>query len=154
MKIEGWNPNKFDDQWEDIIRGKLIECANVVADWARIKCPVGTISRPQAKGKPRWTEREPGTLRRSIRTVYKKTKAGKVWRRKRTNIRVYAGHYLAFYALFVEFGVPHASAQPFLRPALYTSIPEMRAIISGGTHNLKDPFYDTVPEFESMLKGE
>lgn len=133
MRVEDWDPDRCDEQFEDIARERLIEAANVVADWARVKCPVGTIKRSvYTRGKYaglRWTEREPGTLRRSIRVVYKKTKTGKVLRRKRTNVRIYAGHYLAFYALFVEFGAPQAPAQPFLRPAFYASIPQIKSIL-------------------------
>ena len=132
MRVENWNPEKFDRTFEDIARSKLIDAANVVADQARIKCPKGTITRPQQRGKPKWTQREPWTLARSIRVVWKKTKAGKPWKRKRNTVRVYAGHYLAFYAYWVEFGAPQAAAQPFLRPALYGSIPEMAAIFEGG----------------------
>ena len=130
MRVENWAPDKYDGEFNEEAMRRLTECAEIVAEGARVKCPVGTISRPQAKGRPRWTERKPGTLRRSIRVVRKKTKTGKVWKRRRNNIRIYAGSWLAFYAPFVEFGAPHVKKkQAFLRPALYSSIPEIKSIL-------------------------
>lgn len=54
----------------------------------------------------RWTGRYPGQLRDTIR---RRTKGG--------NIRVYAGNFKVYYALFVERGTVKMKAKPFLRPS-------------------------------------
>jgi len=129
MRIGQWHPDKWDKEFEDIAMQRLMECAEVVAQKARLKCPVGTVTRPARPGQPRWMERIPGQLKRSIRVVRKKTKKGqgKPFKRSRT-VRIKAGHFLAFYATFVEHGCPTIK-KPFLRPALYSSIPEIRSIM-------------------------
>lgn len=126
MRIENWNPNVMDETFENIAIDRLIEAAEVVANAARRSCPVGTITRPMYKtgryaGKD-WTSRDAGRLKKSIRVVRKKTAGGKAFSRKR-DVRIYAGHYLAYYALIVEY------SKPFMRPALINSIPEIRAIV-------------------------
>ena len=136
MRVAQWAPDKYDGEFNEEAMQRLTECAEVVADWARVKCPVGHISRP-AHG-PRWTEREPGSLRRSIRVVRKKTKKGRggktsagsyLWKRS-NNVRVIAGHYLTFYPRFLEFGTSRPNSKhSFLRPALYSAIPEIRSIM-------------------------
>jgi hypothetical protein len=126
MRIENWNPNAYDETFEKIAIERLIEAAEVVADTARSKCPEGTVSRPIAKrgmyaGQP-WTSRDGGRLKKSIRVVQKKSKSGKPLSAKR-NVRVYAGHYLAYYAQIVEF------FRPYLRPALTQSISQVKTIL-------------------------
>ncbi len=116
----------MDETFENVAIERLVEAAEVVATHARQKCPVGTISRPIYKkgryaGQP-WTARDAGQLKKSIRVVRKKTKSGKAFSRKR-DVRVYAGHFLAYYASIVEF------SKPFMRPALAQSIPEIKSII-------------------------
>jgi len=148
MRLENWNPDKYDGEFNEEAMQRLTACAEVVADWARVKCPAGEVSRPPyKKGKhagQEWTAREPWSLRRSIRVVRKKTKAGLTPRHKGSkflttksghywkkshNVRVYAGNFRVFYARFVEFGTSRTERQSFLRPALYSSIPEMRSIL-------------------------
>lgn len=102
--------------------------ASIVKDAKRL-CPVGAEIR---SGKQIWQEREPGTLRASIRYILIK---------KGTTIQVIAGskkslkskvpkQYIGrdpFYAKFVEFGTSRTSAQPFLRPALILNQPKILA---------------------------
>ena len=126
MRVENWNPNKMDQTFENVAVSRLLEAAEVVADTARSKCPVGTISRPIYKtgpyaGQP-WTARDAGQLKKSVRVVQKKTKSGKALSKKR-NVRVYAGHFLAYYASIVEY------SRPFLRPALASSMSQVKSII-------------------------
>ena len=126
MRVEAWNPNVMDETFENIGVERLVEAAEVVANTARSKCPVGTISRPMYKtgryaGQP-WTARDAGQLKRSIRVVRKRTKSGKAFSKKR-DVRVYAGTFLAYYARIVEF------YKPYLRPALTQSIPEIKSIL-------------------------
>ncbi len=126
MRIEDWNPNAFDETFENVAIERLVEAAEVVATHARQKCPVGTISRPMYKtgryaGKA-WTARDAGQLKKSIRVVRKKTKSGKAFSKKRS-VRIYAGHFLAYYADIVE------HSKPFMRPALAQSISEIKSIV-------------------------
>jgi len=126
MRVENWNPNKFDETFENIAIGRLVEAAEIVARNARPKCPVGTMSRPMYKSGPYagqpWTSRDAGRLKASIRVTRKKTKSGKAFSRKR-NVRIYAGHFLAFYASIVE----HTT--PFVRPAFTQSVQEVKSIL-------------------------
>lgn len=132
MRIEYWNPNKFDETFENVAMDRLIEAAELVAAKARVKCLPGKVSRPVYKtgkyhDKP-WTSRDPGRLRGSIRVVRKKTKGGKVL--SRLNIRIYAGHYTAYYMGWEEeYGSPKRKAHPFLRPAFWGSEPEIKSIL-------------------------
>lgn len=126
MKLENWNPNRFDQHFENIAMDRLVDAAEIVAQKARRNCSVGTISRPMYSrgkyaGQP-WTSRDAGRLKKSIRIVRQRTKSGKAFSRKR-NIRIYAGHYLAYYVNIVEHN------RPFLRPAFFSSMSQMRSII-------------------------
>ncbi|MEN6464447.1 MAG: HK97 gp10 family phage protein [Syntrophaceae bacterium] len=125
MRVENWNPNAFDQTFENVCIERLVEAAEVVAANARRNCPVGTISRPMYKtgkyaGQP-WTARDAGQLRKSIRVVQKKSKSGRPLMSKK-NVRVYVGHYLAYYASIVE------HSKPFMRPSFEASIPAIKSI--------------------------
>lgn len=126
MRVVGWNPNKMDETFEDIAIDRLVKAAEVVKDTAKRNCPVGTVSRPMYETGPhaekRWTARDAGQLKRSIRVVRKKTKSGKAFTRKR-NVRIYAGNYLAYYAAIVEYRTP------YLRRSLGESMNEIKSII-------------------------
>jgi hypothetical protein len=126
MRVENWNPNAMDETFEGVAMERLLEAAEVVASAARTRCPVGTVSRPIYKtgpyaGQP-WTARDAGQLKKSIRVTQRTSKSGKPLLRKR-NVRVYAGHYLAWYGSIVE------HTKPFLRPALTGSIAAIRSIV-------------------------
>jgi len=126
MRVESWNPNKADQEFEKVAIERLVEAAGVVANAARRRCPVGTISRPMYKtgpyaGQP-WTARDAGQLKKSIRVSRKKTASGKAFS-KRRNVLVIAGHFLAYYASIVE----HSKA--FMRPALEETVSEVKQII-------------------------
>jgi hypothetical protein len=126
MRVENWNPNKFDETFENVAIERLVEAAEEVAAAARRDCPVGTVTRPMYKRGPyagqNWTARDGGQLRDSIRVVRQKSKSGKAFLKKR-NVRVYAGHYLAYYARIVEF------SNPFMRRALASSLGAVKSII-------------------------
>jgi hypothetical protein len=126
MRVEDWNPNKFDETFENVAVERLVEAAEVVARQARQTCPVGTVTRPMYKrgkyaGQP-WTARDGGGLKRSIRVTQKTSKQGRPLMRKR-NVRVYAGNYFAYYADIVEHD------RPFMRTALAQALPEVKQII-------------------------
>ena len=119
VRVVNWNPNKADQAFENVAMSRLVEAAEVVKKAVRQKTPVGTVSRPMYRrgahaGQP-WTARDAGQLKRSIRVVRKKTKSGKALSKKR-NVRIYGGHFLAYYASIVE----HTT--PFMRPAFNQAI--------------------------------
>ena len=125
MRVSNWNPNVADQAFEDVAIERLVDAAHVVKNAALRNCPVGTVSRPIYRrgpyaGQP-WTARDAGQLKKSIRVTQKTTKSGKPLARKR-NVRIYAGHFLAYYASIVE------HTRPFLRPALTQSIAEIKSI--------------------------
>jgi len=127
MRVEAWNPEKYDEQFERASLERLVEAAGAVADAARSNCPVGTISRPIYKrgpyaGQP-WTARDAGALKKTIRVRQKTSKSGKPLKRK-SNVRVYAGNYLVYYARIVEY-----AGRAFLRPAIWNSLGRIRQIM-------------------------
>lgn len=108
MRIESWNPNKFDETFENIAMDILVRAGEIIAEKAKKHInPKLNLSRPvYKKGNYRdlpWTSRDAGRLKRSIRVVRKKIKGGKAFSRRR-NVRVIAGHYTAYYPYWVEFG--------------------------------------------------
>ena len=127
MRIEGWNPEKFDLEFENVAIERLVEAAEEVAASARASCPVGTISRPIYKRGPYagapWTARDAGALKKTIRDRQKTSKSGKPLQRK-SNVRVYAGSFTRYYASIVE----HAG-KPFLRVALINSHSKIKSIL-------------------------
>jgi hypothetical protein len=127
MRVEGWSPDRFDGEIEGATIERLVEAAEAVAAAARAKCPVGTFSRPIYKrgpyaGKP-WTARDAGALKKTIRVVRKRSKSGRPLKRK-SDVRVYAGNYMVYYASIVE----HAG-KAFLRPALWNSRSQIKQIL-------------------------
>lgn len=126
MRFDSWNPNRFDQDFENVAISRLVEAAEIVADKAKSKCPVGTVSRPMYKtgpyaGQP-WTARDAGALKKTIRVVRRKTKSGKSFSKKK-NVRIYAGNSVTYYASLVE----HYT--PFLRPAFTISLNQVKRII-------------------------
>jgi len=130
MRVSNWNPQKFDGEIMAASMERLRKAAELVAQRARGKCPVGTISRPIYKrgpyaGQP-WTARDAGALKKTIRVVEKKNNFGVEIAGSR-NVRVYAGNYLVYYAKIVEY-----AGKKFLRPALNSSKVEIRNILENG----------------------
>ncbi len=76
-------------------------------------------------GKGKWSGRDAGALRDSIRAV-------RLYGDDRKNIRVYAGSRKVFYARFVERGTVKMKKRPYLRPALSSSKPEIKRILLYG----------------------
>jgi HK97 gp10 family phage protein len=131
MKVE-WHPAEITIEVEKRAMGRLEKAGEVVADKARglVPAPPSSkmISRPP-HGKP-WTERIPGTLKKSIRVR-------RLDGDPKLDVRVYAGarqsdKLTAYYAHFVEFGTVKMKAQPFLRPALSKSRSAIKNIVENG----------------------
>jgi len=125
MRVSNWNPQKFDGEIMTAAMDRLENAAKVVADAARSRVRVGTIARTGKPNGKEWKDRQPGTLKKSIRVVRLKDD-------KRRNVRVYAGNYQAFYARFVEYGTAKTKAKPFLRPALNASKAAIQGILRNG----------------------
>lgn len=125
-RVANWNPNAFDQEFEDVAIDRLVDAGEILADATRDACPVGTVTRPMYQTGPYrnqpWTSRDAGRLKKSVRVVQKRGKSGKVLMSKR-NVRVITGHYLAYYAAIVEYY--HA----FMRPALARSLSRMKEAI-------------------------
>ena len=119
-RVARWNPQIADNGIYNNAMDRLEAAGNAVAEKARSKCPVGTISRPMYKtgiyaGKY-WTQRDAGALKKSIRVVRK-------YGDPLHNVWVIAGNHKVYYAQIVEFYTP------FLRPALRGTKSEIKRII-------------------------
>lgn len=126
MRLENWNPNAFDQEFENVAIERLVDAAEILKQNVERRTPVGTVSRPMYRrgpyaGQP-WTSRDAGRLKKSTRVVRKKTAGGKAFSRKRS-VRVYSGHYTAYYAKIVEY------SRPYMRPALTQSLAAMKTAI-------------------------
>jgi hypothetical protein len=93
------------------------------------RAPRYEIDRPKYKSGPyndaQWTARYGKTYKtliKSVRLVRKLTPKTKALSKKRS-VRVYAGHYLAFYADIFEY------YRPFFRPALRSSNDKMKGVL-------------------------
>ena len=126
MRVSNWNANRYDIDFANATIERLRDAAEVVAENARARCPVGTVSRPVYKTGPYagapWTAREAGAVKKQIRVVEKHSYAGAEVLSAR-NVRVYAGNTIVYYAKIVE----HFT--PFLRPALSASRPAILSIM-------------------------
>lgn len=133
MRIERWDPNRMDATFENVAVERLVKAAKVVRAKTKRKlaAQIGRgkttgINRPvyltgDYAGEP-WTAREFGQMLDSVRVVRKRTKVRKALSKKRS-VRIYAGHYLAFYANIFEY------YRPFMRPALEESVPMIKTLI-------------------------
>lgn len=130
MRVENWNPQRYDGEFLEAGMDRLRKAADVVAERARTNCPVGTVSRPVYRSGPYagqpWTARDAGALKRTIRVVEKHQSFGTELARAR-NVRVYAGNFLVYYARIVEY-----AGRKFLRPAFEGSRSEIRNILENG----------------------
>lgn len=108
MRVAFWNPTKADKEIKANIMQHLQSLAESVADDARRRVPVGK-NIPAGKGK--WSKREAGALKKSIRVV-------RLHGDPKLNVRIYAGNREVFYARFVEYGTVKMRAMPYLRPAM------------------------------------
>ncbi len=121
-RVGFWNPKVADEQIMHAAMDRLEKVGHLIADKARQKVPIGKNVRA---GAGKWSGREAGALRSSIRVVRLKGDPN-------LNIRVYAGSTKVFYARWVEYGTAKMKARPFLRPALNASKAEAQRILDGG----------------------
>jgi HK97 gp10 family phage protein len=128
-----WYENEVIAEISKIKRTALRKIGAAVARDAKALCPVGVEIR---SGSTVIKEREPGTLRASIR--YKLVNKG-------TGVQVLAGSKASlvsgggnkyrfrdpFYARFVEFGTSRMMARPYLRPAMRKNWDAIMAAFTG-----------------------
>jgi hypothetical protein len=135
MRVELWNPEMYDLDFENVAIERIVEAAEYVASVARANCKPGTVSRPIYKRGPyageSWTARDAGALRKTIRVRQKHSKSGKPLKRKR-NVRVYAGNYNVYYAGIVEF-----AGKTYMRTAIWNSTAKINQIL--GAEVLSNP---------------
>lgn len=122
MRVANWNPQKADPEIMHAAMNRLEKVGELIAGKARQLAPVG---KDVSQGKGKWSAREAGALRASVRVV-------RLHDDTRRNIRVYAGSKKVFYARFVEYGTVKMRAKPFLRPALNSSKSEAKSILLNG----------------------
>jgi len=126
MRVANWKPTKYDDKFYNVAYERLKDGAEILADEVRRRCPVRTISRPMYQKGPyagqNWTKRDAGQLKKSVRVTEKKERWGFELHRAR-NVRVYVGHYFAYYARIVEF------TTPFMRPAWRSALRKVKLAI-------------------------
>lgn len=108
MKIANWRAKEVFNEISTQAFKNAETVMDQVAAAAKIKAPVGTITRTATGSSKVWTERIPGSLRKSIRRVSRTDK---------NNVRVYAGNFQVYYARFVEMGTVKMRKRPYLRPA-------------------------------------
>ena len=122
MRVANWHPEIYDQEIIGASMQRLKKAAEVVADKARSKVPVGNISRPIYKaGKyagASWTKRVPGSLKKTIRVV-EKPGVNNIW--------IMAGNRDIFYAKVVE-----AVVRKYLKPALNQSKSRIIEILRNG----------------------
>lgn len=130
MRVENWNPGVL-NEFKGVAYDRLLTAAYAVKDKTaqRLRGQIRrNISRPVYKkgpyaGEP-WTARHAGQLQASVRVVQKKEDIGREGSLTAdfTNIRVYAGNKMAYYADIFEFYTP------FMRPAFEASMSEVKSI--------------------------
>lgn len=136
MRVEHWDITGLNKIIAETGIRRVRRAAKVIANAARRRCPTGTILRPMYRigryeGQP-WTARDAGQLKKSVRVVERhKEKYGFELAQFKTlghygNVRIYAGHYLAYYAAIVEFYTP------FMRPALEETRSQVKRILEDG----------------------
>lgn len=134
MKIT-WDWGKANKEVAKESKRRTVKAAEYMAGEVRKDCPVGTVSHPMYKTGPfanqLWTMRDAGMLKRSIRTAEKHGGesvylSSLMMGQSVYGVRVYAGHYLAWYGKIVEFFTP------FFGPAIERSKPVVKNILESG----------------------
>ena len=130
MRVVNWNWKEADEMVAKETRKRQLKAANVLADEVRRRCPAGTESRPIAKrgvyaGQP-WTSRDVGRLKKSVRVVERNEDKYGFKLAPYGEVRVYVGHYMAWYAAIVEY------YKPFMRPSINKTMSQIKNILENG----------------------
>ena len=136
MRVENWSWRVPDEMVAGASIKRIRKAAELIKANVKRVTPVGTVSRPMYKSGPYagqpWTARDAGALKKSVRVVErKKEKYGTELVQFASFgpygiIRVYIGHYLAYYADIVEY------SKPFFRPAVEASKGQVKSILENG----------------------
>ena len=134
MMRASWDFKKADEIIASNSRKRLIRATNYLAEKVRRATPTGTTIRPIYKTGPhagqKWTGRDGGQLKKSVRVVeWDEDKYALAQFKSIGNyrdVRVYVGHYLAYYADIVEY------ATPFMRPTIEATKIEVKNILENG----------------------
>ena len=159
MRVERWKAKEvFSEIKEQSLETARFVMDHVV-ELAKAKCPIGKISREgkfvtanvtitkswtPGKGKnkgitrtstqtfigKRWTGREPGQLKDTIRRVEKMSRPGNVW--------VKAGNYKIYWAHMVEYGTAKSDPHAFLRPTFNFAKINHKRLIEEGIKSLPE----------------
>jgi hypothetical protein len=133
MRVEYWDPEAGYKDFSHISHERLLTAAYVIKDATvrHLRSQIGKgkttgINRPvyltgDYAGQP-WTAREFGQMLKSVRVVEKEESGVEVVKLA-DNVRVYAGHFLAFYANIFEY------YEPFMRPAMEETLNEVKQIL-------------------------
>ena len=130
MRVENWDWREADKMVHKASRKRQLKAANVLADEVRRRCPVGTVSRPMFRrgpyaGQP-WTRHDAGALKRSVRVTERDDEKYGFKLAQYGEVRVYVGHYMAWYARIVEY------FRPFMRPAVASTMSRVKDILENG----------------------
>lgn len=130
-----WDEEKLLIEISKVKRRALQDIGQAIVRDAKALCPVGIEIRGMTKGGKIWSEREPGTLRASIRMRYMKRGAGiQVIAGGRAPMnrggRKFLGR-VAFYAMWVERGTSRMMGRPYMRPALEKNRGRIMAAFTG-----------------------
>jgi len=129
MRVVNWNWKEANEMVAKETRKRQLKAARILKNEVHRRCPVGTVSRPIAKkgvyaGQP-WTKHDAGNLKRSIRVVEREEKYG-FKLAQYGEVRVYVGHYMAWYAQIVEY------FKPFMRPSINATLARIKNILENG----------------------
>ena len=137
MRVVNWSWKEADKMVGRASYKRVLKAAHVIKRAVKARCPTGTISRPMYKtgpyaGQP-YTARDAGQLKRSVRVVERNENKGglqlvqlKTFGPNFGLVRVYVGHFLAYYARIVE----HYT--PFMRPAADSVRGQVKNILENG----------------------
>lgn len=130
-RVAGWNPTAYDEVFANMSMDVLRDAAHIIAANVRARCPVhepAGVQYRKGNDKKPWLARTGGTLKQSIRVVekYDIQSGAKVFDNK--NIRVYAGHYMAYYARIVE--KIHPTKSLWMRRGFTASMPAIRSLLN------------------------
>lgn len=130
MRVVNWSWKEADEMVIKATRARQLKAANVLAEEVRRRCPVGTVSRPMYQrgrfaGQP-WTKHDAGTLKKSVRVTERDDEKYGFKLAQYGEVRVYVGHYMAWYARIVEY------FKPFMRPSVAATMSKVKDILENG----------------------
>ena len=135
-----WNTKPFEKLFINASMDRLEKAADAIRDEAKAILrgklkggwqAHGVYKTGKSKGQV-WTERDPGALVDTIRTVRKRGDPDR-------NIWIMAGNFKVWWALQTEYGRGgwRGGAKPFMRPAMRKANKQIKAILESGAGQTK-----------------